>query len=96
MGKTHIATALGIKACENKLSVMFTSVPNLLVQIKEARSAKTLGMLQARFEKYDLVICDEFGYVIVVLICIYLMINDVEHFFIYLLTICIFFEELSI
>lgn len=62
-GKTHIATALGIKACESKFSVMFTSVPKLLVQIREARSAKTLGMLQARFEKYDLVICDEFGYV---------------------------------
>lgn len=62
-GKTHIATALGIKACEHKFSVMFTSVPKLLVQIREARSAKTLGMLQARFEKYDLVICDEFGYV---------------------------------
>lgn len=27
------------------------------------RSAKTLGILQNRFEKYDLVICDEFGYV---------------------------------
>ena len=62
-GKTHIATALGIKACQEGLSVLFTSVPKLLVQIREARSAKTLGILQNRFEKYDLVICDEFGYV---------------------------------
>ena len=30
---------------------------------KEAKSAKTLRTLQLRFEKYDLVICDEFGYV---------------------------------
>ena len=39
------------------------AVPKLLVQVREARSAKTLGILQNRFEKYDLVICDEFGYV---------------------------------
>lgn len=62
-GKTHIATALGIKACQCGYAVLFTSVPKLLVQIREARSAKTLGMLQNRFGKYDLVICDEFGYV---------------------------------
>lgn len=42
---------------------MFTSVPVLLTQIREAKSTKTLQALQLRFEKYDLVICDEFGYV---------------------------------
>lgn len=62
-GKTHIATALGIKACEMEMTVLFTSVPQLLTQIREARSTKTLRTLQIRFEKYDLVICDEFGYV---------------------------------
>lgn len=62
-GKTHIATALAIKACEQEFTVLFTSVPQLLTQIREARSAKTLRTLQLRLEKYDLVICDEFGYV---------------------------------
>ena len=62
-GKTHIATALGIKACQQDFTVLFTSVPVLLTQIREAKSAKTLRTLQLRFEKYDLVICDEFGYV---------------------------------
>ena len=62
-GKTHIATALGIKACQQDFTVLFTSVPVLLTQIREAKSAKTLQALQLRFEKYDLVICDEFGYV---------------------------------
>lgn len=62
-GKTHIATALGIKACQHDYSVLFTSVPILLTQIREAKSSKTLRTLQLRFEKYDLVICDEFGYV---------------------------------
>lgn len=46
-GKTHIAIALGIKACQEDYSVLFTSVPQLLVQIREARSAKTLKNLQS-------------------------------------------------
>ena len=62
-GKTHITTALGIKACQQDFTVLFTSVPALLTQIRKAKSAKTLRALQLRFEKYDLVICDEFGYV---------------------------------
>lgn len=62
-GKTHIATALGIKACMEGMSVMFASVPHLITQIKECRSARTLHALESRFKKYDLVICDEFGYV---------------------------------
>lgn len=62
-GKTHIATALGIKACMEGMSVMFTSVPHLITQIKECKSKRTLHALENRFKKYDLVICDEFGYV---------------------------------
>lgn len=62
-GKTHIAIALGIKACLNNYRVLFTTVPRLLTQIKEARSEKTLRQLELKFEKYDLVICDEFGYI---------------------------------
>lgn len=62
-GKTHIATALGIEACRNGYSVYFTSVPHLLTHIRECKSLKTLRQFELRFEKYDLVICDEFGYV---------------------------------
>lgn len=62
-GKTHIATAIAIKACQSDMSVMFTTVPRLLNQIRECRSQKVLGRLEQRFEKYDLVVCDEFGYV---------------------------------
>lgn len=54
---------MGIKACEQGLTVLFTSVPQLRTQIREARSAKTLRTIQIRFEKCDLVVCDEFGYV---------------------------------
>jgi len=62
-GKTHIAIGLGIKACLEGYSVYFTSVPQLLTQIREAQSNRTLHRLQHRFLAYDLVICDEFGYV---------------------------------
>lgn len=62
-GKTHLAVGLGIKACMEDYRVFFTTVPRLITQIKECRSDKTLRALEGRFEKYDLVICDEFGYI---------------------------------
>lgn len=62
-GKTHLATALGILACQQGYRVLFTTVPRLLTQIRESRSQKLLRTLENRFEKFDLVICDEFGYI---------------------------------
>ena len=62
-GKTHLAVGLGIKACMAGYKVFFTSVPTFITQLKESRSQKTLRTFQNKFEKYDLVICDEFGYV---------------------------------
>ena len=62
-GKTHIAIGLGIKACLEGYSVFFTSVPHLLTLISEAKTEKSLRNLEIRFERYDLVICDELGYV---------------------------------
>lgn len=62
-GKTHLAIGLGIKACMNDYQVLFTSVSRLIVQIQVSKSQKILRTLESRFEKYDLVICDEFGYI---------------------------------
>lgn len=62
-GKTHIAIGLGIKACLEGYTVFFTSIPRLLTMIREAKTAKTLRNLEKKFERYDLVICDELGYV---------------------------------
>jgi DNA replication protein DnaC len=62
-GKTHIATGLGIKACQHNYKVLFTTVPRLITQLRESHSEHTLRQVEHRFEKYDLVICDEFGYV---------------------------------
>ena len=62
-GKTHLSIGLGIKACLEDYRVFFTTVPRLITQIRESRSQKTLRTLESRFEKFDLVICDEFGYI---------------------------------
>jgi DNA replication protein DnaC len=62
-GKTHVAVGLGLKACLQGYKVMFTSVHRLLTQLRESHSERTLRQLEIKFEKYDLVICDEFGYV---------------------------------
>ena len=58
-----MAIGLGIKACMEGCSVMFTQVSKLLTQIRECHSSRTLRTLENRFEKYDLVICDELGYI---------------------------------
>ncbi len=62
-GKTHIATGLGIKACMHGYKVLFVTIHKLLTQLRESHDQKTLRQLENNFEKYDLVICDEFGYV---------------------------------
>ena len=62
-GKTHIAIGLGLKACIQGYKVLFTTVHRLLTQLRESHSGRTLKQVEAQFEKYDLVICDEFGYV---------------------------------
>jgi len=62
-GKTHMAIGLGIRACQQGYNVLFTSVPHLLTHIRECQSKKMLHKFELQFEKYDLVICDEFGYI---------------------------------
>ncbi len=62
-GTTHLSVGLGIKACMAGYKVLFTTVPTLVTQLKESRSQQSLRTFQNTFEKYDLVICDEFGYI---------------------------------
>lgn len=35
----------------------------LITQLRESQSERTLKQVENQFEKYDLVICDEFGYI---------------------------------
>ena len=45
------------------MKVLFISVPNLIIELKEAMSLNQLNNYKKKFEKYDLVILDELGYV---------------------------------
>lgn len=62
-GKTHTAIGLGMKACEAGYRVFFTTVPYLVTELKECNDKKKLRAFERRFEKYDLVIVDELGYI---------------------------------
>lgn len=62
-GKTHTAIGLGIRACEQGYRVLYTTVPLLVTELKECKDLKKLRSYQRKFEKYDLVIADELGYV---------------------------------
>jgi len=62
-GKTHLAIGLGLKACQSGFKVLFTTVSRLLTQLRECRAERSLRTLENKFQKYDLVICDEFGYI---------------------------------
>ena len=62
-GKTHVSISLGIKACKAGYKVLFTTVPLLITEMKECNSIKKLKYFQNRFQKYDLVIADELGYI---------------------------------
>lgn len=62
-GKSHTAIGLGIKACEQGFRVLYTTIPYLVTELKECNDAKKLRSYEKRFEKYDLVIADELGYI---------------------------------
>ena len=62
-GKTHLAIALGVAACMADKRVLFTNIPNLVIELKEAMSKNEITYYKKRFERYELVIVDELGYV---------------------------------
>ncbi len=62
-GKTHVALALGLAACQRGFSVVFTTAAGLVHQLMEARDEKRLSRLQAQLAAAKLLIVDELGYV---------------------------------
>ncbi|MES6473299.1 IS21-like element helper ATPase IstB, partial [Cutibacterium acnes] len=60
-GKTHLAIALGVDACNAGKRVRFYTVGDLVHQLLEARDARQVLRLQQQLAKYDLLILDEFG-----------------------------------
>ena len=63
VGKTHIALALGLAACQKGLGVRFTTASQLVHEMIEARDEKRLLRLQDQLARVNLLIVDELGYV---------------------------------
>ena len=62
-GKTHVALALGLAACQKGFTVAFTTAAALVNQLMEARDERRLLKLQRDLAAVKLLIVDELGYV---------------------------------
>jgi len=62
-GKTHIALALGLAACQRGHRVRFTTAAALVSELIEARDEKYLRRFQKQLASYELLIIDELGFV---------------------------------
>lgn len=61
-GKTHLAIALGLKACTQGFSVLFKSAASLSTALCEARDSYQLSKLERTLQKTQLLILDELSY----------------------------------
>ena len=62
-GKTHVALALGLAACQRGFSVVFTTAAALVHQLMEARDEKRFLRIQMQLDAAKLLIVDERSYV---------------------------------
>ncbi|PKB57288.1 MAG: AAA family ATPase [SAR202 cluster bacterium Casp-Chloro-G3] len=62
-GKTHVALGLGLAACQQGLSVGFTTASALVHELMEARDERRLLQVQKRLSALKLLIIDELGFV---------------------------------
>lgn len=61
-GKTHLATALAVCACQQGRRVRFTTLAGLANELQEAESKRELARVIARYARTELVVLDELGY----------------------------------
>ena len=62
VGKTHLATAIGVAAAKKRVSTYFIKCNDLLQQLKRAQLENRLDARLKHFSKYKLLIVDEIGY----------------------------------
>jgi DNA replication protein DnaC len=62
-GKTHLATALGLIACQQGRKVRFLTAAGLINQLTEAQASLRLSYLERGLAQMDVLIIDEIGYV---------------------------------
>ena len=63
VGKTHLAIALTGRLCEAGFRVLCSTTHGLIGQLKMAKRDLQTTALFKRLDKYDLIYCDELGYV---------------------------------
>lgn len=61
-GKTMLATALGVCACQQGRRVRFTTLAGLATELQEADSRKELARVIGRYSRIDCLVLDELGY----------------------------------
>ena len=62
VGKTHLATAIGVECARNRYSTYFVSFENLMNQLKKALNENRLEQRMKFFARYKILIIDELGY----------------------------------
>lgn len=62
VGKTHLATAIGIEAASNRYSTYFINCYELISNLKKASYENRLTEKLKNYEKYSVFIIDEVGY----------------------------------
>lgn len=63
-GKTHLATALAVAACRQGKRVRFATAAEMVTELMEAQQQAELTRLRNRWTRYDLIVIDELGYVV--------------------------------
>ena len=61
-GKTHLAIALAICACQQGRRVRFTTLAGLANELQEAESRRELQRVVSRYARIELLVLDELGY----------------------------------
>lgn len=61
VGKSHVAQALGERACRAGYSVCYTPAHQMLTQLRAARADKSLDRRMLKFTAPDLLIIDDLG-----------------------------------
>jgi DNA replication protein DnaC len=61
-GKTMLATALGVCACQQGRRVRFTTLAGLANELQEAESRRDLARVVGRYTRVELLVLDELGY----------------------------------
>ena len=60
--KTHLSIGLGTKACRQGVRTLFINCHELILRLKAAQEKQHLERVMRRYERYDLLIIDELGY----------------------------------